>query len=194
MKKLLLILIVLLAFASWGCGTDETSTGSGGTKAAQAGASKEEEAAETGAGEAKVGAAVVTDAPRSRFGTITLGPGKVQPKIHPPDRPKPRRILLRDLAIGTGPIARYGDRASIYYYSVRYETGERVYLRWPPEETLTERLIRPEPWHRAVVGMRAGGWREMIIPSQLLFGTGTMDYFIELVSVNGRGGGRQSKS
>lgn len=193
MKLLLAILVAFSALASWGCGTDETQTESSGTKAAQAGESEEEAGAEAGANEERR-VAVVADAPRSRFGTITLGSGKAQPKIHPPDKPKPRKILIRDLAIGTGPIARFGDRASIYYYSVRYETGERVYLRWPPEETLTERLIEPEPWHRAIVGMRAGGRREMIIPSRLLFSTGTMDYFIELVSVNGRGGGRQSKS
>jgi peptidylprolyl isomerase len=129
-----------------------------------------------------------------RFGTITLNPGGDQPTIHPSDKPEPQRVITRDLKTGTGPVARVGDRVTLYYLSVGYQSGKRLYYRWPPQNPLTTRLTRGEPWHEAVLGMRVGGWREMIIPAGLFDPSLALDYFVEMVRVNGRGDGEGKKT
>jgi hypothetical protein len=182
-KNLLSILVASFILVSAGCGADTGKTASSGKEAVHAGGSEKGE-----------DVTVFSDAKRERFATITLPPRDAQPKIHPSSKAPPKRVVTRDLALGTGPVAHPGDKVSIYYFSVDYETHERKYFRWPPQEALTTRLRGDEPWHRALLGMRAGGWREMIIPEGFFDASSTLDYFVEMVRVNGHGGGRRSKS
>jgi FKBP-type peptidyl-prolyl cis-trans isomerase len=105
--------------------------------------------------------------------------------MRPADRPPPKKVLLRDLKVGTGPVARIGARVAFYYYSVNYKTGKRTYYRWSPEPVSVNELTRI-PWQEALVGMRPGGLREVIVPSHLQFHVGTIDYIFELLRVNGR--------
>jgi FKBP-type peptidyl-prolyl isomerase-like protein len=116
-----------------------------------------------------------------RFAKITV-PSDAPPTIRPSDRPPPRKILVRDLVTGAGRAARTGDQVTIFYYSVNYRTGKRTYFRWPPQPAL-ELQLAETTWEQALVGMRPGGLREVIVPSHLLFGTGTVDYIFELVRV-----------
>jgi FKBP-type peptidyl-prolyl isomerase-like protein len=49
-------------------------------------------------------------------------------------------------------------------------------------------------YEEALVGMRVGGRREVIVPSHLLFRTGTIDYVVDLLRIGpapkaNRGGG-----
>jgi peptidylprolyl isomerase len=117
--------------------------------------------------------------PTGRFAAIALPVGGAQPKIEPAEKPPPQKVLRRDLRVGRGKIARAGDKLTLYYYSVDYETGKRLYLRWPPQKPLVHKLAE-EPWEKALIGMRVGGRREVIVPSRLLFKAGTVDYLFEL--------------
>lgn len=120
-----------------------------------------------------------------RFAAISLGRGNTKPDISPSSAPQPRRVLVRDIEQGTGPVARQGDRVALYYFSVKYKTGNTSYYRWPPEPPLVIR-ISDVPWEKALIGMRPGGLREAIIPSHLHLKTGTIDYLYKMVRVGGR--------
>jgi peptidylprolyl isomerase len=120
--------------------------------------------------------------PSGRFGTITYKGHRADPEIHPSDEPPVNRLLVRDLKIGKGPKVHPGDRVALYYLGVDHETGETSYRRWPPEPQLA-RSLEGDPWEEALVGMREGGRREIVIPPRLHFSSSTIDYLFEMVKV-----------
>jgi peptidylprolyl isomerase len=150
-----------LALLAGGCGGDEATT------------------SETGAGPqvypGKEGFATITDR------------GMRKPTVVPPDRLPPREVLSRDLEVGSGPVARRGDRVWVRYFGTNYKTGEEQYPgRWPPLPPLPLEFASSgegDAWENGIVGMRVGGRRELIIPSHLLYRTGTIDYVVDLVRV-----------
>lgn len=121
------------------------------------------------------------------FATVTGGWGGDRPSIVPPDGPPPKKVMTRDLKEGSGRVAHRGDRVAVHYIGINYRTGEEQYPgRWPPQPPLKFRLgsdyVTPA-WEKAIEGMKVGGRRELIIPSGLLFRTGTIDYVVDLVRV-----------
>jgi peptidylprolyl isomerase len=152
MKLTLSILAVLVGLAVWGCGGDKATSSS--------------------------------DAKASLFATVTGGQGEAKPQIEPPDRPPPKKLLIRDLKEGSGPAAQSGDDVGVYYIGVNYETGKLQYQEWPPpHRPLTFELgtgAFGEAWEKGIEGMKVGGRREIIVPSRLLYGTGTVDYVVKL--------------
>jgi peptidylprolyl isomerase len=161
-KKFASILILSFVLASSGCGAGEAPTASnkGG------------------------GSTTISGGPKGRFATITVGEGRAAtPRIDPSDLPPPKKVLIRDLEVGKGPVARKGDWVAVYYFGVSYRTGEREYFRWAPSEPWEMTLYATAAWEKSIVGMRAGGRREMIIPSHLAFNSGAMEYIVDLVAV-----------
>ncbi|HKH64743.1 MAG TPA: hypothetical protein VKA35_04705 [Solirubrobacterales bacterium] len=118
--------------------------------------------------------------PQGHFGAITYYSGEKKPRIELPRRPPPKKVLIRDLKIGEGPAAKRRDRVSIFYFGVNYSTGKPQYFRWPPQPVLS-RQLGGEDWEEALIGMRVGGRRQMIIPSNLLFRAGTVEYIVKMV-------------
>jgi len=120
------------------------------------------------------------------FATISGGKVNEKPHIDPADRPASKQLLTRDLEEGAGPAAQMGDEVGIYYAGAVYETGEVKYYGWPPAPPATFPLGSDafgRVWESGIVGMRAGGIREMVAPSRLFSGTGAVDYVIEMVSL-----------
>jgi len=154
-KMFIAIAVMAAAFACWGCGEDEVATSSG----------------------------TQTD----RFATITDERDGSKPHIDPPNRPPPKQPLVRGIKVGSGPVAHRGDEVSVYYIGVNYRTGKRMYQTWPPPKSpYTLRLGfggSGDAWEKGIEGMRVGGRRELIVPSRLLFRTGTIDYVVDLVRV-----------
>jgi peptidylprolyl isomerase len=123
-----------------------------------------------------------------RFATISGGASsRAKPKLDPPDRPVPKNLLIRNIEVGSGPMARRGDRVGVEYVGVDYRTGRERYYSWPPtKDPLVFQLGRGgfgDAWEGGIEGMRLGGRRELIVPSRLLFNSGTVDYVIDLVRV-----------
>lgn len=122
------------------------------------------------------------------FAGVSGGDWNYPPDVVPPDRPPPRKVVFRDIEVGDGPVAHIGDRVEIHYVGINYKTGRTQYPgRWPPSEPLTLTLgsgAVAVAYEEALVGMRVGGRREVIVPSRLLFRTGTIDYIVDLVHID----------
>lgn len=78
---------------------------------------------------------------------------------------------------------RKGDTVVIYYVRAHDKTGKAEFTRWPPQKPLEWKLFGGAAWERKIEGMKAGGRREMLIPSRLAFGEGAIDYMFDLVAI-----------
>lgn len=177
MKTLIAILIVSVAIASCGDGGSGDPTASG---------ERNPEPAKT-SGERDGGFPIMANRDDPRFATITTGKGRrVELKIDPADRPEPTALLAKDIRVGTGPAARLGDHVLVYYKGVDYRTGVVQFNTWTAGNPYHLEIRAPkfsETWEKAVLGMREGGRREVLIPSRLLFGEGAIDYIFDVVRV-----------
>lgn len=120
------------------------------------------------------------------FAAIRDGKGNEMPHFDPPDRPAPKKMLVRTLKEGSGPAARVGDTLTAYYVGALYKTGDVRFSGWPPARPMSFELgsgTTPKLWKAAFVGLRAGGVREVIAPSSLFGGSGAYSYLMALVSV-----------
>ena len=102
-------------------------------------------------------------------------------------------LLVRDMRPGDGPVARRGDNVAVRY------------VGWLPDGTTVDAVVPPAApkqfrlgsgevirgWDEAVVGMRVGGQRQVVIPPSMGYGRrqvagippgSTLVFLIELVS------------
>jgi peptidylprolyl isomerase len=116
------------------------------------------------------------------FAAITVRVDKEKPDIDSPDRPAPKKLLVRDLEEGSGPTAHRGDLVDIEYHGAIYKTGElRFGGSTQPFKLGFDGLGKP--FERGIEGMKAGGRRELILPSRFIGGSPAVDYVIEMISV-----------
>ena len=119
------------------------------------------------------------------FAAISRGKTEEKPRIEPPDRPPPNKLLTRDLVVGSGPAAKHGDEVGIYYAYAFYRSGNMRFSGWPPEALGTFRLgFGPSlaAWEKSIEGMKVGGLREVILPIPRP-GRAAIDYVIKLVTL-----------
>ncbi len=93
--------------------------------------------------------------------TITVPPGK-----------PPTRLETADLITGTGPAAKAGDSVTVQYVLATYSADKEIQSSWTSQPftfTLGAGKVIPG-WDTGVVGMQAGGRRELIIPPRLGYG------------------------
>lgn len=171
MKKAPLLILSLcvalaLALVIAGCGSDDDSTESTGTTEGSAAKSASPEAT-----------------------------GK-KPKVTVPSGSPPKQLETKDLVEGEGAEAKAGDKVTVQYVGVGYDSKEEFDASWDRGEPFTFTLGAGEVipgWDQGVAGMKAGGRRELIIPSNLAYGpTGsppvigpneTLIFVVDLVSV-----------
>ncbi len=117
------------------------------------------------------------------FAAIEWKRGDEEPHFDPPDRPAPTKLLFRNLEAGSGPAAKPGDEVKIFYAGFVYGTGERRYGGSAGPFQLGSGGLGAA-FERGLVGMKAGGRRELIVPSRFLGGTPAIDYGIVLESLS----------
>jgi peptidylprolyl isomerase len=94
------------------------------------------------------------------------------PQVVVPSSPAPKHLEVADLITGTGPKAKAGDTVQVQYVLATYSSGGVVQSSWtsqPFSFSLGAGQVI-EGWDLGVVGMQAGGRRELIIPPALGYG------------------------
>lgn len=102
----------------------------------------------------------------------------------PPHKGPLKKLGVRDIEVGSGPVAHWGDEVAVRYVGLNYETA-KVYVRhWKGLEPLFFELDRKSfgvGWQKGIEGMRVGGRRELQIPKRLLFNDEDVAYVVELL-------------
>jgi peptidylprolyl isomerase len=148
-RLLLPAVLAVLALAAAGCGDDDDD---GRTEAATTPATASTPAA-------------TTPAPTTETAT--------KPKVTVPSGPPPKKLEIKDLKEGTGPAAKAGDQLTVQYVGVNYANGKQFDASWDRGQPFQFQLgaggVIPG-WDEGLVGMKAGGRRELIIPPDLAYG------------------------
>jgi peptidylprolyl isomerase len=141
------------------CSSSPSSSSSSGTTSTTAGATTTHLTTPAGGALVAIGPIPVADrSPAGTFGTA--------PTVTVPSGTPPTGLLSADLITGTGAAAQPGDTVTVQYVLATYSTGKVVQSSWtsqPFSFTLGEGQVIPG-WDKGVVGMKAGGRRELIIP------------------------------
>jgi peptidylprolyl isomerase len=98
-------------------------------------------------------------------------------------------LVVRDLRKGFGPaIPLKGDvRIDTNFVSLDYRTGKPHEIRWGPGGAFNIGFgpgIEIKGWEKGLVGMKAGGRRELRVPSRLAYKNGAILYVIDLLAVD----------
>lgn len=104
-----------------------------------------------------------------------------RPEVNIPDGEPPAELLITDLWEGDGPAAKAGDTVRVHYVGAAFSTGDEFDASWNRGKPLDFRLGAGQViqgWDQGIVGMKAGGRRQLIIPPGLAYGN------------KGAGGGR----
>jgi peptidylprolyl isomerase len=105
--------------------------------------------------------------------TPTSGPLSTQPKVTPPSGTAPAKLETKEIVKGTGPEAKAGQSVTVNYVGVLYKGGKEFDASWKRSEPFTFTLGKGQVikgWDQGVAGMKVGGRRELIIPSELAYG------------------------
>jgi peptidylprolyl isomerase len=105
--------------------------------------------------------------------TPTSGPLSTQPKVALSKGPAPTKLVTKDLIVGTGSEAKAGQSVTVNYVGVLYHGGKEFDASWKRNAPFTFELGAGKVitgWDKGVVGMKVGGRRELIIPSELAYG------------------------
>lgn len=143
-RGLISIIAVCAALAIAGCGSSSDSSSS------------------TAGGESSTAA-------KSEGSTNT----KVKPEVTVPSEPAPKKLTEKEIVEGTGPEAKAGDEVTVQYVGVGYESEEEFDSSWSRNEPFSFTLGAGEVipgWDKGVAGMKVGGRRELIIPSEEAYG------------------------
>jgi peptidylprolyl isomerase len=114
-----------------------------------------------------------TSAATASVKTPATGPLSKEPTVTPPTTPAPTKLVTKELIVGTGPEAKAGDSVTVNYVGVLYKGGKVFDASWKRNETFPFVLGKSQVipgWEQGIVGMKVGGRRELIIPSDLAYG------------------------
>lgn len=146
-----------LSIAFLGCGGSDGTDGTSGPRTV------DRDVVDTAALEAKIGYPV--------------------PKA-PPHEGKLTKLVVRDIKVGKGPPARWGDEVNVHYVALVYQTGEIYDQHWQGVDTFLFNLDGKSfgvGWQRGIEGMRVGGKREILVPKRLLFEDDDVAYMVTML-------------
>jgi peptidylprolyl isomerase len=96
-----------------------------------------------------------------------------KPVVTVPTASPPKKLVVKDLIKGKGPVAKTGDFVTVQYVGVDYKTGKQFDASWDRGQPFPFQLGAGQVipgWDKGVVGMRVGGRRELIIPPGMAYG------------------------
>jgi peptidylprolyl isomerase len=111
--------------------------------------------------------------PTASAKTPTSGPLATKPAVTVPTGAAPKTLVVKELIKGTGPEAKAGEPVTVNYVGVLYRGGKEFDSSWKRSEPFAFTLGKGQVikgWDQGVAGMKVGGRRELIIPSELAYG------------------------
>jgi peptidylprolyl isomerase len=119
--------------------------------------------------------------PEARTGVVVWRHGQPVAVIHRGSLPK--KLIVKDLHVGSGAVLVKGDFATLKYKSFDYGTGQRYEDWWAvPFHTGFGKGESLGAWETGLKGMRVGGRRVLIVPAKEAYGHVPVIYILELVS------------
>ncbi len=97
-----------------------------------------------------------------------------KPLVEPHFGPTPETVLVEDIVVGDGTEATPGTTVSVHYVGVKAHNGEQFDASWDRDEKFEFGLGAGQVikgWDQGVAGMRVGGRRRLVIPSDLAYGS-----------------------
>jgi peptidylprolyl isomerase len=95
------------------------------------------------------------------------------PEVQIPSGPAPTSLVKKDLKVGTGAEAKSGDKVSVQYIGVLYDNGTKFDASYDRGQPFSFQLgggqVIPG-WDQGVAGMKVGGTRTLVVPSELGYG------------------------
>jgi peptidylprolyl isomerase len=174
----------------------------------------------TGGGSGKKGAAAGSAVSPGASASTSSTPTPAAPKTcatikpNPPTKGSPDlpqvtgaltdKLVTKDIKVGHGPAAKTGATVSVLYTGVSCDTGKVFDASWLhpplkpfPVSPLGSASVIPG-WNQGLIGIKAGGTRELIIPAALGYGTAgqpsagiepndTLVFLVEAKSVKNKG-------
>jgi FKBP-type peptidyl-prolyl cis-trans isomerase len=180
MRKTLSILCIAVAAggAIAGCGSSSSSnnatTASGVVLAPSGGATS---AAATPATSATTPATSATTSSSTSSSNVKLPTAfNTEPTIKTPGGTPPKKLVVKNLIIGTGPkLTSPSSTITIAYVGALYSNGKVFDSSWkddPSTHTISQAASGFVPgFEQGLLGMRVGGRRELIIPPSLAYGS-----------------------
>lgn len=96
-----------------------------------------------------------------------------KPEVTVPTGVSPSKFAYKDIVEGTGPAAKPGDKVTVQYVGVGFDTEKEFDSSWSRNEPFPFTLGGGEVikgWDRGIEGMKVGGRRELVIPGALAYG------------------------
>jgi peptidylprolyl isomerase len=103
-------------------------------------------------------------------------------KLLIPKGPSPEDVVIHDVREGTGKPIEPGDTFAARYVSFDYETGEVKETNWGRQPWRLKWKIGElvDGWEPGLKGVKAGGLRELIVPSSLAYESGPVVYLVDV--------------
>jgi len=116
------------------------------------------------------------------------------PEFDFPEGPAPTELVIEDITVGDGVEAGPGQKVTVHYAGVEYETGEQFDSSWDRGESI-EFPLRGliAGWQEGILGMKVGGRRKLTIPPEMAYGAAgsghklsgkTLVFIIDLLAVS----------
>ncbi|MDA0184588.1 FKBP-type peptidyl-prolyl cis-trans isomerase [Solirubrobacter phytolaccae] len=122
--------------------------------------------------------------------------GKDEPKVTKPEGKAPTEVVSRDLEVGKGEEIAVGKLAAVEYKGWLFDDGKVFDSTWDggkPFQFIFGAAQVIKGWDQGLAGMKVGGRRELIIPSELAYGdhgqasippNATLVFVVDLVALN----------
>jgi peptidylprolyl isomerase len=94
-----------------------------------------------------------------------------KPEIDFPGGDAPTELVITDVVVGEGAVARAGSTVDVHYVGVEYDTGEEFDASWNRGSSINFPLAQlVAGWQQGIPGMKVGGRRQLVIPPELAYG------------------------
>lgn len=168
MRRLLAVLITSVALAGCGGGSDSSLNADSGPSDVPV-----TQGPIRRIGPVAGGATSCVSAPPTATGVDGTTDVKKKPQIEVPDAPPPCDLVVGDIVEGSGRAAKAGDPLTMKYVGVLYSTGKQFDASWDRGQDFPFVLGAGnviQGWDQGLVGMKAGGRRQLVIPPALGYG------------------------